>query len=46
MRRLNEAVVRIMQLPDIQARLPVEGARFSPTMPEQFGAFVRAEIAK
>ena len=45
-RRLNEAAVRIMQSPDIQARLPVEGARFTPTTPEQFGAFVRAEIAK
>jgi tripartite-type tricarboxylate transporter receptor subunit TctC len=46
LRRLNEEVVRIMQLPDIQARLLIEGARFSPTTPEQFGAFVRAEITK
>jgi tripartite-type tricarboxylate transporter receptor subunit TctC len=45
-RRWNTEVTRIMQAPDIQARLPVEGARFSPNTPEQFAAFVKAEIAK
>jgi tripartite-type tricarboxylate transporter receptor subunit TctC len=45
-RRWNAEVNRIMQSPDIQARLPNEGARFIPMNPEQFGAFVRAEIAK
>ena len=45
-RRWNAAVLRVMQSPEIQARLPVEGARFSPTTPEQFGAFVKAEVAK
>jgi len=38
--------MRIMQLPEIQARLPNEGARFAPNTPEQFGAFVKGEISK
>jgi tripartite-type tricarboxylate transporter receptor subunit TctC len=45
-RRWNGEVMRIMQSPDIQARLPVEGARFSPNSPDQFAAFVKSEIAK
>jgi tripartite-type tricarboxylate transporter receptor subunit TctC len=45
-RRWNSEVNRIMQAPDIQARLPNEGARFIPMTPEQFGAFVKSEIAK
>ena len=35
-----------MQSREIQARLPAEGARFIPTTPDQFGAFVKAEIAR
>src|SRR5689334_2576942 len=45
-RRWNVEVSRIMQLPDIQARLPVEGARYAPNTPEQFAAFVKSEITK
>src|SRR5262245_41747683 len=45
-RRWNGEVMRIMQSPDIQSRLPVEGARFAPNTPEQFAAFVKSEIAK
>ena len=45
-RRWNAEVHRIMQSPDIQARLPAEGARFIPMTPEQFGAFQKSEIAK
>ena len=45
-RRWNAEVNRIMQSPEIQARLPNEGARFMPNTPEQFAAFVKAEIAK
>ena len=44
--RWNAEVMRIMQLPEIQARLPNEGARFAPNTPEQFGAFVKGEISK
>ena len=45
-RRWNAEVTRVMQSSDIQARLPAEGARFAPLTPEQFAAFVKAEIAK
>jgi tripartite-type tricarboxylate transporter receptor subunit TctC len=45
-RRWNGEIMRVMQLPDIQARLPNEGARFAPNTPEEFGNFVKAEIAK
>jgi tripartite-type tricarboxylate transporter receptor subunit TctC len=45
-RRWNAEVTRIMQSPDIQARLPSEGARFAPNTPEQFSEFVRKEIQK
>jgi len=45
-RRWNAEVTKVMQSPEIQARLPGEGARFAPNTPEQFSAFVKAEIAK
>ena len=45
-RRWNGEVMRVMQSPDIQARLPVDGARFTPNTPEQFSAFVKSEITK
>ena len=44
--RWNSETLRIMASPEIQARLPNEGARFSPNTPEQFTAFVKSEIAK
>jgi len=45
-RRWNGEVARFMQSKEIGARLLGEGARYVATTPEQFGAFVRAEIAK
>jgi tripartite-type tricarboxylate transporter receptor subunit TctC len=45
-RRWNAEVNRIMQSPEIEARLPVEGARYMPNTPEQFAGFVKSEIAK
>ena len=45
-RRWNAEVMRVMRSSDIQARLPVDGARFTPNTPEQFSAFVKSEIAK
>ncbi|HWM41991.1 MAG TPA: tripartite tricarboxylate transporter substrate binding protein [Burkholderiales bacterium] len=45
-RRWNAEVLRIMQSPEIQSRLPHEGARFYPKTPDQFAAFVKSEIAK
>lgn len=44
--KLNGEIVRIMQAPDIQKRLANEGAKFSPWTPDQFAAFVKAELAK
>jgi tripartite-type tricarboxylate transporter receptor subunit TctC len=45
-RRWNGEVMRVMQSPEIQARLPVDGARFTSNTPEQFSAFVKSEITK
>jgi tripartite-type tricarboxylate transporter receptor subunit TctC len=44
--RLNAEVLRTMQSAEMQGRLVGEGARFVPTTPVQFGAYVKAEIAK
>jgi tripartite-type tricarboxylate transporter receptor subunit TctC len=44
--RLNGEVQKFMQSKEISARLTAEGARFIPLSPDQFGAFVKAEIAK
>jgi tripartite-type tricarboxylate transporter receptor subunit TctC len=45
-RRWNGEVGRFMQSKEIGARLLGEGARHVASTPEQFGAFVKAEIAK
>jgi len=44
--KLNGEIIRIMQAPDIQKRLANEGAKFTPWTPDEFTAFVKAEIAK
>ena len=43
---LNAETRNFMQSKEITARLTSEGARFVPMTPEQFGNFVKAEIAK
>ena len=45
-RKWNVEVNRVMTGADIKQRLPVEGARYSPNTPEEFGAFIKSEIAK
>ena len=45
-RRLNAETDRFMRSKEIETRLANEGARFIPMTPEQFGDFVKAEIAK
>ena len=45
-RRWNVEVSKIMQGADIQQRLLVEGARYTPNTPDEFGAFIKSEIAK
>ena len=44
--KLNAEVQRFMQSREIASRLTAEGARFIPMTAEQFGSFVKAEIAK
>ncbi len=44
--RLNRAFVAAMQSPDVKARATTLMAELAPDTPEQFGAFVRAELAK
>src|SRR5688572_2085276 len=44
--RLNAEALRVMQLPEVQARLPREGLRHVAMTPQQFGDFVKAEKEK
>jgi tripartite-type tricarboxylate transporter receptor subunit TctC len=44
--KLNSEVARILNLPEIKERLANQGAEARPSSPEQFGGFVRDEIAK
>ncbi len=44
--RLNTETQKFMQSKEITLRLASEGARFVPMTPDQFGAFVKSEIAK
>jgi len=44
--RLNREIVRIMHLPDINARMVEQGAEIVADSPEEFGAFIRTELAK
>jgi len=44
--RLNTELVRILRSPEVQDRLVADGATASPSTPEAFGAFIKAEIAK
>ena len=45
-RMWNTEVNKIMTSADIKQRLPTEGARYAPNSPEEFGAFIKSEIAK
>ncbi|MGQ0750904.1 MAG: Bug family tripartite tricarboxylate transporter substrate binding protein [Betaproteobacteria bacterium] len=44
--RVNRDVVEILQAPEAKAALLKQGAESVPTSPEEFGAFLRKEIAK
>jgi tripartite-type tricarboxylate transporter receptor subunit TctC len=44
--RLNAETRAFMSTKEMTARMTAEGARFIPMTPEQFGDFVKAEIAK
>jgi tripartite-type tricarboxylate transporter receptor subunit TctC len=44
--RLNREIVRIMHLPEINARMLEQGAEIVADSPEQFGGFIKTELAK
>jgi tripartite-type tricarboxylate transporter receptor subunit TctC len=44
--RLNEEFRRALVTPEMRERLKNMGAEPSPPSPEQFSAFIRAELAK
>jgi tripartite-type tricarboxylate transporter receptor subunit TctC len=45
-RKLNQAVIETLDRPKVRQRLVADAIIQDPMMPEQFGAFVAAEIAK
>jgi len=44
--KINADVTRVLEIPDVRAILEQQGAEPARSTPEQFGAFIRAEIAK
>lgn len=44
--KLNREITRILGLPDVKERLLALGAEPTPITPEQFDAYVKAEVAK
>ena len=44
-KKIHAEVQRILQLPQVQARMATEGMRFSPMSSDEFGQFVKTEIA-
>ena len=44
--QLNAAIVTALNLPDVRQSMLAQGFDISPGTPEEFGAFIRAEIAK
>jgi tripartite-type tricarboxylate transporter receptor subunit TctC len=44
--RLNAEIVQVMELPDIRTKLPPLGLEPMTNTPEQFGTYMRSEIAK
>ncbi len=44
--KLNAEIMRIMRLPEVQAKLPTQGLTFNAGSPQQFQDFVKAEKEK
>ena len=44
--RLNAEIVRILRQPDLKEKFLLQGVELVPTTPEEFGAFIRQDIAK
>jgi tripartite-type tricarboxylate transporter receptor subunit TctC len=45
-KRLHAELVRIVQQPDIKSRFAADGAEPVGSTPEQFGAYIKSELAK
>ncbi len=43
---INKEMVRILNLPDMKERMLTQGATPTPTTPEEFDAFIRAEVKR
>jgi tripartite-type tricarboxylate transporter receptor subunit TctC len=44
--RLNQEVVKVLQIPEIQQKLSAQGAEPVGSSPQEFDAYIRSEIAK
>jgi tripartite-type tricarboxylate transporter receptor subunit TctC len=44
--RLNREVVKVLAMPEVQKLLQLEGGTVSPSTPEEFEAFIRADVER
>ena len=44
--RVNREVVKVLAMPDVQKLLQLEGGLVSPSTPEEFAEFLRADVAR
>ena len=44
--KLNAEIVKVLALPDVQARLTADGGRIITSTPDQFAAYIRSEIGR
>lgn len=44
--RLNREIVKVLAMPEVQKNLQFEGGMVSPSTPDEFAAFLRADVAR
>jgi tripartite-type tricarboxylate transporter receptor subunit TctC len=44
--RINKEIVKVLAMPDVQKPIMAEGGTVSPSTPEEFAAFLRADIER
>ena len=44
--KLNAEIVKLLGLPEVQARLSMDGGEVTPSTPEQFAAYIASEISR
>jgi tripartite-type tricarboxylate transporter receptor subunit TctC len=44
--RLNAEIVKLLQVPDVQARLTADGGQIITSTPDHFAAYVKSEIGR